>query len=238
MSSICKRVQVPHFTSTFQLTGTDDYNTTDSYTRNLFPDPRLFTKALYEIIKSFQWRTFAVIYETADRLLKLNDAFTMTMDPNTMGKQKISLFKVTPGTDDHKPLLKSISKSGINQVIIDCSLKTTNALLEQSVGVNMMNEYVVRNQIQFFCSMKYFLSNLPNSTKCQNYLIVGFDAYTLDFSVFSDVSANITTIRMFDPWSNEVLNNMYENRRRFGRPIKENQLTVIQKIEKIIFSFM
>lgn len=143
VSSICKRVQVPHFTATFQPFSIDEFNNTESFTRNLFPDPKVFTKALYEIIKGFQWRTFAVVYENAESLLKLNDAFTMTMDPNTMGKQKISFHKLPDDSDDYKPLLKSISKKGINQVIIDCTLEKTYSLLRQGIDVSMMNEYVV-----------------------------------------------------------------------------------------------
>lgn len=62
----------------------------------------------------------------------------------------------------------------------------------------------------------------------QNYFVIGVDAYTLDYSRFDDISANITAIRMFDPWSNEIVNMIYENRRRFNGPLKENQLTVSQ----------
>lgn len=50
----------------------------------------------------------------------------------------------------------------------------------------------------------------------------------MDFSRLDDISANITAIRMFDPWSAEVVSIMYENRRRFRGPEKENQLTVRQ----------
>lgn len=159
VSSICKKVKIPHLVATFQPTNADDFNNTDSYTRNLFPDPKLFTKALYEIIKSFQWRTFAVIYDNNENLVKLNDAFTLTMDPNTMGKQKISFYKIPNDSDDFKPLLKRISKSGINQIVLDCSEVNIYSILRQSYDVNMMNEYVVsshfftQNSSFFF---KYF----------------------------------------------------------------------------------
>lgn len=155
-SSICKRVEVPHFIATFQSSSVDDFNNTDSYTRNLFPDPKLFTKALHEIIKSFQWRTFAVIYENNENLVKFNDAFTLTMDPNTMGKQKISFYKIPSDSDDFKPLLKRISKSGINQIVLDCSEKNIYSLLAQSNDVNMMNEYVVRMSTYFPISLHRF----------------------------------------------------------------------------------
>lgn len=142
-SSICKKVKVPHFVATFQASNADDFNNTDSYTRNLFPVAKLFTKALHEIIKSFQWRTFAIIYDNNENLVKFNDAFALTMDPNTMGKQKISFYKIPTDSNDFKPLLKKISKSGINQIVLDCSEVNIYSILRQSNDVNMMNEYVV-----------------------------------------------------------------------------------------------
>lgn len=143
MASICKRLQIPHFIANWQPIDADYYNTTDSFTRNLFPNPNIYTNALYEIIKSYQWRTFAVIYDSNESLLKLQNSFSMTMDLNTMGKPKITFYKVPDDSEDYKILLKSISKVGINQVLIDCSLANTLSLLQQSSKVNMMNEYVV-----------------------------------------------------------------------------------------------
>lgn len=154
-SSILKKVKVPHFVATFQSSSADDFNTTDSYTRNLFPAPKLFTKALHEIIKSFQWKTFAVIYDNNENLVKFNDAFTLTMDLNTMGKQKISFYKIPNDSDDFKPLLKRISKSGNNQIVLDCSEVNIYSVLRQSSDVNMMNEYVVCFSTRFF---RFFFS--------------------------------------------------------------------------------
>lgn len=176
-SSICKKVKVPHFVATIQPSSADDFNNTDSYTRNLFPVPKLFTKALYEIIKSFQWRTFAVIYDNNDNLVKFNDAFTLTMDPNTMGKQKISFYKIPNDSDDFKPLLKRISKSGINQIVLDCSEVNIYSILRQSSEVNMMNEYVV-------CS-RFLIQN----SSFQN-----FFPFFLDFYFDSTISLSASTL--------------------------------------------
>lgn len=84
-----------------------------------------------------------MIYDTNENLLKLQNAFAMTMDLNTLGKPKITFYKTPDDSNDFKPLLKSISKLGINQVVIDCTLKNTYLLFEQGIDVNMMNEYVV-----------------------------------------------------------------------------------------------
>lgn len=143
VASICKRLQIPNFVANWQPIDVDDYNGTDSFTRNFFPHPNNYTNALYEIVKSYQWRTFAAIYDSNDNLLKLQNSFTMTMDLNTMGKPKITFYKIPENSNDYRLLFKSISKMGINQVLIDCSLANTLSLLQQSSKVNMMNEYVV-----------------------------------------------------------------------------------------------
>lgn len=143
MTSICKRLQIPHFIANWQPIDADHFNGTDSYTRNLFPNLNSYSIALYEIIKSFRWQTFAAIYDNNDSLLKLKHSFSMTINSNDMIKPKITFYKVPKDPNDYKLLLKSISKTGINQVLIDCSLDITLSLLRQSSKVNMMNEYVV-----------------------------------------------------------------------------------------------
>lgn len=143
VASICKKLQIPHFIANWQPIDVDYFNGTDSFTRNLFPHPNIYTNALYEIVKSYQWRTFASIYDNNENLLKLQNSFSMTMDLNTMGKPKITFYKITENSDDQKIVLKSISKMGINQVLIDCSLANTLSLVQQSSKVNMSNEYMV-----------------------------------------------------------------------------------------------
>lgn len=58
--------------------------------------------------------------------------------------------------------------------------------------------------------------------------MIAFDAYTLDYSRLDDITANITAIRMFNPWSDEVNSMFYENKRRFNGPDREDKLTVRQ----------
>lgn len=181
VSAISKQLKIPHFTANWLPIDVDYFNGTDSFTRNMFPNANLFGNALYDIVKSFQWRTFAVIYDSSENLLRLQNAFSMTMDVNTFNKPKITFYKVPDDSNDYKPMLKSISKLGINQVLIDCSLKNTYSLLEQSIGVNMMNEYVVRfdSEKSLFCFFKHFdfirtiylLEWIPTQLICQHWTI-------------------------------------------------------------------
>lgn len=143
VASVCKQLNIPHFVAFWQPIDIGNFNSTDSYTRNLFPHSKLYAQSLLEIVKSFRWKNFAAIYESDDTLMKLQNTFSMNTGPNMISKQTITYYKLPADSNDYKPILKDISKSGINQVMIDCSLSKTYAVLSQSVDVNMMSEYVV-----------------------------------------------------------------------------------------------
>lgn len=143
VSSVCKKLKMPHFTAYWQPIDVDNFNSTDSYTRNFFPHPKSYSEALMEIVRSFRWKNFAFIYDNDDNLVKLQDTFSMNSGPDMVNKPFIKYYKLPIDSDDYKPLIKDISKSGVNQVMIDCTLKNTYSVLAQSVDVNMMSEYVV-----------------------------------------------------------------------------------------------
>lgn len=58
-------------------------------------------------------------------------------------KQFMYYYRLPMDSNDYKPILKDISKWGVSQVIIDCSLKNTYSILAQGAYVNMISEYVV-----------------------------------------------------------------------------------------------
>lgn len=120
----------------------DNFNSTDSFTRNLFPHPKKYSEALVEIVKSFQWKDFAVIYDEDDNLAKLQDTFALYLIPD-LEKQPIKFYKLPKDSDNYLPLLKDISKSGTHQVMIDCTLEKTYSILKQSISIGMNTEYDV-----------------------------------------------------------------------------------------------
>lgn len=81
--------------------------------------------------------------------MSINSGFEM------FEKQFTYYYKLPTDNGDYKPMLKDISKWGVSQVIIDCSLKNTYAVLAQSASVNMMSEYVV---CLYFVYMYYYSS--------------------------------------------------------------------------------
>lgn len=144
VASICKKLQIPHFAAVWQPTDKDSFNGTDSFTRNLFPQSKRYSEAIHEIVKSFQWNKFAIVYDSDDSLVRLQEIFPISSEIQyTTHKQSIRYYRIPANSDDYKPLLKDISKSGVNQVMLDCTLENTYSLLKQSAPVGMMNEYMV-----------------------------------------------------------------------------------------------
>lgn len=82
---------------------------------------------------------------------------------------------------DYRPLLKEIQSSGESHIILDVDPDKIVALLRQASEVKMMEEY-------------------------QSYIITSLDAHTIDFEELKFMRANITTMRLIDPTSFEVMN--------------------------------
>lgn len=215
VASISKKLQIPHFAAVWQPTDKDSFNGTESFTRNLFPQSKRYSEAIYEIVRSFQWKKFAIVYDSDDSLVRLQEIFPISSELQyTTHKQSMKYYRL-PMDSDYKRMLKDISKSGVNQVMIDCTLDNTYSLLKQSASVGMMNEYVVRIK-KILRGAKYF----TKKNFLQSYFIANHDGYTLDLSTIVNVTANITTIRLFNPDNIDV--NEYPNNRR----LNTNQMTV------------
>lgn len=163
MSSICQKLRIPHFTAIWRPIDSDSNINNDNdgpsntqsenkpylpiFTQNLFPNSKKYSNAIYEIVKSFQWKKFAIVYDSDDSLVRLQEIFPLSSELQ-FNKQSMKYYRLPKDSSDFKPLLKDISKSGVNQVMIDCSLENIRSILMQSPAVGMMNEYVVcRNTI-------------------------------------------------------------------------------------------
>lgn len=83
--------------------------------------------------------------------------------------------------NDYRPLLKEIQTSGESHVVLDVSLDRIIPLLRHAAEVKMMEEY-------------------------QSYIIVSLEAHTLDYEELKFMRANITTMRLIDPTSFEIMN--------------------------------
>lgn len=150
VSSICSAFKVPHIVANWQnpteMADIQNHN----FTINIFPKAFAVSKALYEIVRQFSWKEFAVVYENDDSLTKLNEFLRYS----ELSGMKITIHQL-PGDSEYKPFLKYFSKTGINYFIVDCSVKNWLQFIKQSDEFNMTREYIVKD----FCLVKVQILN-------------------------------------------------------------------------------
>ena len=61
VQSICNTFNIPHIE-----TRRDFHSQTNNFSINLYPSPRLLTRAYIDIIKSWNWKSFAIVCEDND----------------------------------------------------------------------------------------------------------------------------------------------------------------------------
>ncbi|XP_056641962.1 glutamate receptor ionotropic, kainate 2-like isoform X1 [Diorhabda sublineata] len=167
LESICLEYAIPYISTSFRPIPVKDYG----FFMNFFPETDYFAKALSQIIQSFGWRSFVVVYETDDALLKLKDIMKFQKYSEHNKKNKINFEKLGPGPN-YTSTFEKIQTLGTTNIILDCQVDLILNILEQAKEANMLNVYD-----------SYFLTNL--------------DAHTLDYTDLNS-TANITTIRLFN----------------------------------------
>lgn len=141
VASICNELNVPHLVS-YHRTPEINKNPYHSFTRNIHPDTTLLSNALVDLVRNYGWKRFAIIYDSDEGLIRLNGVLQMFQ----VGHKMVSVYKF-PGKNMIRHLLKEISKSLENGVVVDCSIENVAEIVKQGMSVRMMDEYMVRKMI-------------------------------------------------------------------------------------------
>lgn len=178
VASICNSLGIPHIIAHWQPEDLVPAAALKhhAHTRNFFPDPSLFARALADVIVDNEWKGFSVIYENEDSLQRLQDVLQI-LEPNG---QPVTVRQLRAGAD-HQTLLKELYQAGETRIVLDGSPAKVTEVLQQAAGVKMMQEY-------------------------QSYMITSLDAHMLNFAEMNftgaqPVRANISTVRLMDPES-------------------------------------
>lgn len=171
IASICNEYGIPHLTGFWTPEIPDYKRPFRQFTRNFFPSPSAFSRALADLIEDYDWTTFTVIYEDDYGLMRVHDILQYHNSENG----PVIVRKISDG-DDQLPMLKEIAQYGESRIVLDCSIDKVIPILKQAKKVKLLEEY-------------------------QNYIITTIDAHTLDFASVEDNRANITTFRLIDPGS-------------------------------------
>lgn len=133
---------IPHFIAHWEPPEDSIDNPHHNFTRNLYPKADTLAQALFDIVADFEWKSFSVLYENGYSLMRLQD---ILQAHESLGKA-VAIYQL-PDDANLKPLLKRISKSGVNRFIVDCGLENLARIIQQGIQFNMTKEYIVSSVI-------------------------------------------------------------------------------------------
>ncbi|XP_014479810.1 PREDICTED: glutamate receptor ionotropic, kainate 2-like [Dinoponera quadriceps] len=141
---------------------------------NLYPHADTLSMVFQDLIKKFQWKEYAILYDDTNGLIRMNRLLKL---PN-MHTISAMVFHLGNGPDFRK-IMQEVKRSGCKNLIIDCSYDILASVLEQAQQVGIM-------------SGKH------------NVIVASLDLQTLDLKPYQYSGMNLTGIRLIDPESSTV----------------------------------
>ncbi|XP_052126881.1 glutamate receptor ionotropic, kainate 2 isoform X1 [Frankliniella occidentalis] len=169
VQSICDTMEVPHLETRW-----DFRIRRESCLVNLYPHPSALSKAYVDIVRAWGWRTFTIIYENNEGLVRIQDL----LKAHGPSEFPIAVRQLGDG-NDYRPLLKQIKNSAESHIVLDCSTERLYDVLKQAQQIGMMSDY-------------------------HSYLITSLDLHSVDLEEFKYGGTNITAFRLVDPDKPEV----------------------------------
>ncbi|XP_072382958.1 glutamate receptor ionotropic, kainate 1-like isoform X2 [Diabrotica undecimpunctata] len=171
VQSICDYKEIPHIVTRWNY-----WSKRGQIMVNMYPHPLHLSKAYYEIISSNDWKTFTVLYEDDESLLRISSLVEQAQDDGIV-IQILQLDKYNSG--NYRETMKALKLTGQKYFIIDCHIDNLYEVLSQLQQAGLMNE-----------NFNLFLTNL--------------DAHTVNLTPFQYSNANITGIRLINPYKDDV----------------------------------
>ncbi|XP_014272498.1 glutamate receptor ionotropic, kainate 2 isoform X2 [Halyomorpha halys] len=142
---------------------------------NIYPDPKILSKVLVDVIEDMDWTSYAILYDSDYGLLRLQELLKSHKRAFTSeGHVPFTVWQIEP-EGDVRPILKHIQKTSETRIVLDCATERIIDVLKQAKQVKMLGDY-------------------------HSYVLTSLDAHTLDYSELqlSDTT-NITTLRLVNP---------------------------------------
>ncbi|KAL3278738.1 hypothetical protein HHI36_016268 [Cryptolaemus montrouzieri] len=169
VQSICDTMEIPHLETRW------DYRLRrESCLVNLYPHPTSLSKAYVDIVKAWAWKSFTIIYENNEGLVRLQEL----LKAHGPYEFPITVRQLGSGSD-YRPLLKQIKNSAESHIVLDCSTERIYDVLKQAQQIGMMSDY-------------------------HSYLITSLDLNLVDLEDFKHGGTNITAFRLVDPQNPDV----------------------------------
>lgn len=141
---------------------------------NLYPHPSTLSKAYVDIVKAWGWKSFTIIYETNEGLVRLQEL----LKAHGPSEFPIAVRQLSD-SGDYRPLLKQIKNSAESHIVLDCTTEKIYEVLKQAQQIGMMSDY-------------------------HSYLITSLDLHSVELEEFKYGGTNITAFRLVDPYNSVV----------------------------------
>nr|XP_023019507.1 glutamate receptor ionotropic, kainate 2-like [Leptinotarsa decemlineata] len=103
---------------------------------NLYPSPQSLAQALATLVRESDWKSYTVIYENDEGLLRLQEA----LNQRSMSDPAVS-FRALGPKENRKSVLKEVKSSGVLHLIVDCEAGHIMDILRQAKELKLLSEF-------------------------------------------------------------------------------------------------
>lgn len=110
VQSICDALEIPHIETRwdFQLER-------DDLSINLYPRPSILTRAFNELIKAWGWKTFAIVYEENEAVMRLQGFYKEAQQRGW----KVTLYQFKSGGAPFRDIFWKIKQNHERNIVLD-----------------------------------------------------------------------------------------------------------------------
>ncbi|XP_073815886.1 glutamate ionotropic receptor kainate isoform X2 [Musca autumnalis] len=184
-------------------------------TINLHPHPSQLAVALKDVLTTFGWETFTIIYESGEYLMFVKELLELY---GTSGPTIVVRRYELDLNGNYRNVLRRIKNSGESSFVVVGSLNTLPELLKQAQQVGIM-------------------------TGAYRYIIGNLDFQTIDLEPYQHGDTNITAFRLVSPESEnvaEVAKVLYESEEPFQNvscPLTVNMALLYDGVQLLAETF-
>ncbi|XP_013785227.2 glutamate receptor ionotropic, kainate 2-like, partial [Limulus polyphemus] len=192
VQSTCHAKEIPHLQINWEYRFLPD-----TFTVNVYPHAPILGRAYLDLLLTKKWKTFTVIYEENEGLVRLQDLLKAPSYQDV----KVVLHQLTPG-QSYKKLLKDIGKQGETNIVLNVPIGKVPLVLREAQDVGMMTAY-------------------------HNYIITSLDLHTITLDEFQHGTTNISGFRLVDPSRRSVkmmVNDRIFDKLRYGHQPESGRL--------------
>lgn len=179
-----------------------------NYTINLFPMADELSHAYLDMIRYREWKTFTLIYDSAEDFILVKDIFEMTFADTNINIEKISLPQEFPETSEldesgeetihhieycnfsgdninlsYRKLIKDLRKKGVENVVLSMPLDKVCKVLKEAHQAGLLtiyNDYIVANLDTHLLNLTHLQ---PLMTNISGYSILDPEGQRTDFTL-------------------------------------------------------